>query len=173
MKSCIFPFSKKNGLGIAKNYRGITLIAQAAKVYNSQLLSCIQLKTEKILRKNQKGFQRNHFIISDSNSQSDHQRTMHKETQNYTTIHRFLQGIQFHTQRKEGANISCIWFFKEIVTTIMMLYKNMKGMVHLTDGNINFFNIVIGVLQRDTFALYLFILCIDNELWRCWSNKRN
>ena len=36
------------------------------------------------------------------------------------------------------------------VNSIMMLYKNMKAMVHSYDGNTNFFNIVIGVLQRDT-----------------------
>ena len=34
---CILPFSKKDDLGIAKNYRGITLTSIAAKIYNAQL----------------------------------------------------------------------------------------------------------------------------------------
>ena len=51
---------------------------------------------------------------------------------------------------------------KETVTAIMMLTKSMKAMVHTSDGDINFFNIVTGVLHRDTLAPYLFIICLDN-----------
>ena len=32
MKGCILPFPKKGGLGLAKNYRGITLTSIAAKI---------------------------------------------------------------------------------------------------------------------------------------------
>ena len=39
---------------------------------------------------------------------------------------------------------------KEIVTAIMMLYKNMKALVH-------FFDSVTAVLQGDTLAQYWFI----------------
>ena len=45
-KGCILPFPKKGDLGITKNYRGITLTAIAAKVYNALLLSCIQPKVK-------------------------------------------------------------------------------------------------------------------------------
>ena len=34
----------------------------------------------------------------------------------------------------------------------MMLYKNMKAMVHSPDSNTNFFNIVTGILQGDTLV---------------------
>ena len=43
----------------------------------------------------------------------------------------------------------------------MMLYKNMKAMMCSPDGDIDFFDIVTGVLQGDTLAPYLFILCLD------------
>ena len=46
---------------------------------------------------------------------------------------------------------------KETVSTIMMLNKNMKAMVHSPDGDTNFFDIVTGVLQGDTLASYMFI----------------
>ena len=46
-------------------------------------------------------------------------------------------------------------------TAIMMLYRNMKVKVCLLDGDTDFFDIVAGVLQGDTFALYLFIICLD------------
>ena len=63
-KGCILPFPKKGDLGIAKNYRGITLTSIAAKIDNALLCNCIELKIEKILRKNQNGFQRNQSTTS-------------------------------------------------------------------------------------------------------------
>ena len=37
MKGCIIPFPKNGDLGLAKNYRGITLTSIAAKIYNALL----------------------------------------------------------------------------------------------------------------------------------------
>ena len=37
-------------------------------------------------------------------------------------------------------------------------------MVHSADVDTDFFDIVAGVLQRDIFAPYLFILCLDYTL---------
>ena len=54
---------------------------------------------------------------------------------------------------------------KETVKPLMMLYKNMKAMVHPLDGNTDFFNIVIAVLQGDTLVPYMFIICLDYVLW--------
>ena len=59
MKGCIFPFPKKGDLGLAKNYRGITLTSIAAKIYNALLRNRIEPKIDNILRKNQNGFGRN------------------------------------------------------------------------------------------------------------------
>ena len=50
---------------------------------------------------------------------------------------------------------------KETVTAIMMLYRNPKVKVRSLDGDIDFFDIVAGVLQGDTLAPYLFIICLD------------
>ena len=52
-KGCILPFPKKGDLGLAKNYRGITLTSIAAKIYNALLRNRIEPKMENILRKNQ------------------------------------------------------------------------------------------------------------------------
>ena len=53
---------------------------------------------------------------------------------------------------------------KETVEAIMMLYKNTKVKVRSPDGDTNYFDIVAGVLQGDTLALYLFIICRDYVL---------
>ena len=46
----------------------------------------------------------------------------------------------------------------------MMLQKNTKVKVQLPDGNTDYFDIVAGVLQGDTLAPYLFIICLDYVL---------
>ena len=45
MKGCILPFPKKGDLGLAKNYRGITLTSIAAKIYNAPLRNRIESTT--------------------------------------------------------------------------------------------------------------------------------
>ena len=63
-KGYILHFPKKNDLGIAKNYRGITLTSIAAKIYNALLRDRIEPKIDKILRKNQKVLRRNRSTTS-------------------------------------------------------------------------------------------------------------
>ena len=50
---------------------------------------------------------------------------------------------------------------KEIVAAIMILYGNTKVKVHSPDGETDYFEIVAGVLQGDTLAPCLFIICLD------------
>ena len=53
---------------------------------------------------------------------------------------------------------------KETIAAIMMLYRNTKMNVRSPDGDTDYFNIVAGVLQGDTLAPYLFIICLDYVL---------
>ena len=53
---------------------------------------------------------------------------------------------------------------KETATAIMILYRNTKVKVCYPDGNTEYFDIVAGVLQGDTLAPCLFIICLDNVL---------
>ena len=46
----------------------------------------------------------------------------------------------------------------------MILYRNTKVKVWSPDGDTEYFDIVAGVLQGDTLALYLFIICLDYVL---------
>ena len=105
-KSCILPFLKKGDLGITKNYRGITLNSIVAKVYNALLLNYIQPEIEKILRKNQTGFQRN---------QSTTSQILIKSLKEYVQkswgniVHRFLNCIWFYSKKQDETNITNIW----------------------------------------------------------------
>ena len=53
---------------------------------------------------------------------------------------------------------------KETVAAIMILCKNTKVKVHSPDGDTDYFDIIAGVLQGDTLAPYLFIICLDYVL---------
>ena len=53
---------------------------------------------------------------------------------------------------------------KETVAAIMILYRNTKVKVRSPDGNTEYFDIVARVLQGDTLAPYLFIICLDYVL---------
>ena len=64
---------------------------------------------------------------------------------------------------------------KETVAVIMMLYRNTKVKVCSLDGDTDYFDIVAGVLQGDTLALYLFIIyvlriSIDKQMIACTNN---
>ena len=58
MKGCILLFPNKGNLGLAKNYRSITLASIAANIYNALQRNWIEPKIDNILRKNQNGFRR-------------------------------------------------------------------------------------------------------------------
>ena len=53
---------------------------------------------------------------------------------------------------------------KETIAAIMMLYKNTKVKVRYPDGDRDYFDIAASVLQGDTLAPYLFIICLDYVL---------
>ena len=147
-KGCNLPFRNKGGLGLAKNYRGITLMSIAAKIYNALLCNYIQPRIEKILRKNQNGFPRNRSTTSQ-----------------ILIIHRILEGVLV---KNLGATILFVDFTKafdyihrgkmeqillaygltnEIVAAIIILYRNTKVKIRSPDGDTDYFDIVAGVLQ--------------------------
>ena len=55
---------------------------------------------------------------------------------------------------------------KETVNGIMLLYKNTRSLVRSPDGDTSFFYITAGVLQGDTLAPFIFIICLDYVLKR-------
>ena len=59
----------------------------------------------------------------------------------------------------------------EIIKAIMIMYKNTQSFVRSSDGDIEFFDIIAGVLQGDTFAPYLFIIVLDYVLRNLDQNE--
>ena len=155
------PLPEKN-FGLAKNYPGITLTSITAKIYNALLRNRIEPKIEKILRKNQNGFRKNRSMIS-----------------SILTIRHILKGVR---AKNLDATILFVDFAKAFDSihrgtmeqiplayglhkgtdaAIMILYGNTRVKVRSPNGDTEYFDIVTAVLQGDTLAPYLFIICLD------------
>ena len=128
-------------------------------------------KIDNILRKNQNGSRRNRSTISQ-----------------ILTIRRILDGVRakdlqatllfvdftkafdsIHREKMEQILLA-YGTPKETVAAITILYRNTKMKVRSPDGDTEYFDIVAGVLQGDTLALYLFIIGLDYVL-RTSSDK--
>ena len=131
----------------------------------AEFTSFIEPKIENILRKNQNGFRRNR-----------------SKTSQILTISRILEGVRAKNLEAtilfvdftkafdsihRGKMVQILLAYglpKETVEAIMMLYRNTKVKVRFPDGDTDNFDIVAGVLQGDTLAPYIFIICLDDVL---------
>ena len=125
------------------------------------LLNRIQPWIESILRKNQKGFRQGRSVSSQ-----------------ILTIRRILEGARnnhfsavllfvnfakaFDSIHREKMR-EILLAYKiphEIVGAVMILYKNSSALVRSPDGDTDLFDVKAGVLQGDTLAPYIFIICL-------------
>ena len=138
----------------------ITLTSIEGKVYKALLINHIEPEIEKILRKNQYGFRRNRSTTSQILTI---RRTMQVRARNLLFVD-FSQVFDSIHREKMEQILLAYGLPKQTVTAIMMLHKNTKPMVLSPNGDTDFFEIVAGVLQGDTLAPYLFVICLDDKL---------
>ena len=109
IKGCILPFPKKGDIGLAKNYRGITLTSIATKIYNGLIRNRIEPKIDNILRKNHNGFRRNRSTPSQLLTvRRILEGVRAKKPTGDIIICRLYQGLRFHSQREDGTNLTSI-----------------------------------------------------------------
>ena len=158
----IVTLPKKGDLGLAENYRGISLSSIVAKTVNRLILNRIQPALDKLLRTNQNGF-----------------RPGRSTTAQILALRRIIEGVKSN-------NLECVILFidfkkafdsihrgkmmkilsaygipKELVNAIGRLYDDTRARVLSPDGETDYFKILAGVLQGDTLAPYLFVIMID------------
>ena len=165
MKGCILLFPKRDDLRLAKNYRGTPLISVAAKICNALLCNRIEPKIDNILRKNQNGFRRNRSTTSKILTVPRIlERVGSKNLLATILFVNFTKAFDSIHRGKMEQILLANGQSKETVAAIMMLYRSTKVKVRSPDGDIDYFDIVAGVLQGDTQAPYLFIICVDYVL---------
>ena len=76
----------------------------------------------------------------------------------------FSKAVDSIHRRKMAEILNAYRIPDEIISDIMIAYKNTKSIMRTDDGDTDFINISGRVLQGDTLAPFLFILCIDYVL---------
>ena len=126
MKGCILPFPKKGDLGLAKNYRCITLTSIAAKIYNALLRNRIEPEIDNIPRKNQNGFRRNRSTTSQ-----------------ILTIRRILEGVR-------AKNLQATLIFVDFTKAFDSIHKGKMERILLAYGIPKETVAAISILYRNT-----------------------
>ena len=164
-QSQIIPLPKKGDLSLVTNYRGISLMSIAAKLYNKMILNRLVPFVEPLLRKNQNGFRRGRSTLS----QILCLRRLIEESK-LSNRDLALVFVDFSkafdsVDRDKMFEILKLYGIPEkIIAAIKVLYTNTSSTILSTDGETPAFSIHAGILQGDTLAPFLFIIVVDYVL---------
>ena len=162
LNSNIVPVPKKGDLTLATNYRGISLLPIAAKIYNKLLLNRIRPHVDPLLRNNQNGFRSGRSTLS----QILALRRILEEARNFNldavlVFVDFKKAFDSVDRDKMFDILSLYGIPPKIIKAIQLLYTDTKACVQTPDGDTDSFSILAGILQGDTLAPFLFILVVD------------
>ena len=135
--SVIVPLPKKGDLSLMTNYRGISLLSIATKVYNKILFNRIRDHVDPILRSNQAGFR-----LGRSCAQQIHiLRRIFEGFQDYqlpliVTFIDFKKTFDSIDRKVMFAVLRHYGIPEDVVNAVSALYNNSKSAV-MVDGNIS------------------------------------
>ena len=162
LESQIIPIPKKGDLTLPTNYRGISLLSIAAKLYNKLILNRLRPKIEPIFRKNQNGFRPGRSTLGQI-------LTLRRIIEEITHCNKtaalifvdFSKAFDSVNRDKMFEILELYGIPPEIISAIKVLYSNTKSTILTPDGETEHFDILAGILQGDTLAPFLFIIVID------------
>uniref|UniRef100_H3AVD9 Reverse transcriptase domain-containing protein n=1 Tax=Latimeria chalumnae TaxID=7897 RepID=H3AVD9_LATCH len=141
LNNLIIPVFKKGTITNMNNYRGITLMSVAAKVFNHVLLNRIYLHVDNILDPYQAGFQKNRSFTEQ--------------------IHILRRTIKGANDQQLPLVIGFIDFYKVFDSAIRKIDIGLKSQVVIDNDRSQPFRVETGVLQGDVLAPLLFVVVLD------------
>ena len=160
--SLIVPLPKKGDLQQMTNYRGISLMSIAAKVYNKVLLNRIKKPIDKILRKNQARFRTGRSCIQQINIlRRIIDGAIIQDIPLFITFIDFKKAFDSINRKMMFAILRHYGIPSKIVDAIKVLYDSSKSRVFFEGLTSKEFPITTGVLQGDVLAPFLFIIVVD------------
>jgi len=161
-ENIIIPIFKKGNRSSMNNYRGITLMSVAAKLYNRIILNRLYPHVNPLLRLNEAGFRRGmscadqiHIIRRIIEGTKD------KNLPLITTFVDFSKAFDSIDRPAMWHILSCYGVPEKVVQAIQSLYTNSVSSVRIGQERSKSFPVTTGVLQGDTLAPFLFIIVLD------------
>ena len=156
---------KKGDLTLVTNYRGISLLPIAAKIYNRLLLNRLLPKIEPLLRKNQNGFRAGRSTLSQI-------LTLRRIIEEISNCNReaafvfvdFSKAFDSIDRTKMFEILALYGIPAPFIEAIKVLYTNTSSTIMTPDGETKPIEILAGILQGDTLAPFLFIMVLDYVL---------
>ena len=145
------PIPKKGDLTLPLNYRGISLIPIAAKIYNKLLLNRLVPALDPLLRNNQNGFRGGRSTISQILALRRIIEEMKRLDKDFTICFVYFRKAFDSINREVMFNILPLYGIPQpIIAAIKALYTHTQASVITPDGETDFFDIEAGVLQGVT-----------------------
>ena len=173
-KSSMFATPEKEDLKLPSNYRGITLTAISAKIYNSLLLNRISEHTEPILRQNQNGFRKGRSTLPQILALRGIIEEIRTSSRNATLVFIDFSKAFDSVNRKTMLHILSMYCIPEkIIAAIKRMYENPPTFLDIADGPTDIFSTTTGILQGDTLAPCLLVIIVDYILRQSVDNISN
>ena len=164
-RSQIIPLPKKGDLSLVTNYRGISLMSIAAKLYNKMILNRIVPFVEPLLRKNQNGFRRGRSTLSQILCLRRIIEESKLSNRDLALVFvDFSKAFDSVDRDKMFEILNLYGIPDKIISAIKVLYTDTSSTILTTDGETPAFSINAGILQGDTLAPFLFIIVVDYVL---------
>ncbi len=162
LESEIVPIFKKGLASDPANYRGISLMQTAAKLFDRVLLLRIRDKVSTKLLNAQNGFRPARGTTEHVLALRTIIDACRSRKKNVVTI--FVDFAKAFDSVSRPAIAKILRFYgvpEPIVRAIMALYVGTRARVRTDDSPSDFFETTAGVLQGDTLAPFLFVLTLD------------
>ena len=158
----IIPLPKKGDLSLMTNYRSISLMSIAAKVYNRILLNRIRPVVDPVLRQNQAGFRKGRGCAHQIHIlRRIMEGAWNQQLPLFVTFIDFRKAFDSIDRRMMFAILRHYGIPEKIVMAIRVLYDNSRSSVFVDGLLTEEFEVTTGVLQGDVLAPFLFIIIID------------
>ena len=174
LRSFTCPIHKKGSLEDLNNYRAVTLMCAATKLYNRTLLERLRSVLDDRLRPNQNGFRQGRGTVGHIFAlRRVIETSLERVSRNLVVLFvDFCAAFDSVYWQRLAEALRSLSVPEVLIDAVLAVYRGAVTAVRTGEGPTEWFRIWAGVLQGDTLAPYLFVLVVDVMLRRIMSEMR-